>query len=133
MFKQVLMISLALAAGPALAQSGTSGDPERGAALFAENCAACHGTQAVGDGPMAATLATPPRDLTALTIDGAFPTARIVRSIDGRDIVLHGGPMPLFGNLLKDESAVVDDADGTPVFTSQPVLDIVSWLETIQE
>ena len=28
---------------------------------------------------------------------GVFPTARVVRSVDGRDLMLsHGGPMPLF-------------------------------------
>ncbi len=38
---------------------------ERGSALFAQNCAACHGPGAKGDGPGAAALSRPPADLTA--------------------------------------------------------------------
>jgi mono/diheme cytochrome c family protein len=36
-----------------------------GAALFAENCTACHGAEGRGDGSLAKTLAVPPADLTA--------------------------------------------------------------------
>jgi len=35
-----------------------------GKTLFAQNCAACHGAQAHGDGPIAKTLPIPPADLT---------------------------------------------------------------------
>ena len=35
-----------------------------GKTLFAQNCAACHGAQARGDGPIAKTLPIPPADLT---------------------------------------------------------------------
>lgn len=114
-------------------QAEEIGDAARGEQLFAQNCAACHGSEAQGDGPMAATLAKPPANLTVLGARAEFPTAKVTRTIDGRDLISHGGPMPLFGNLLKDRSAVVDDADGNPVFTSQPVLDIVVWLQTIQQ
>jgi putative copper export protein/mono/diheme cytochrome c family protein len=41
-----------------------------GRALFAEHCAACHGTQARGDGPAAKDLQPPPADLTAEHIYG---------------------------------------------------------------
>jgi len=37
----------------------------RGAALFAANCTACHGTDARGDGPLAPSLPLQPADLTA--------------------------------------------------------------------
>ena len=37
----------------------------QGAALFGPNCAACHGADGRGDGPLAHTLAVPPADLTA--------------------------------------------------------------------
>lgn len=37
----------------------------RGAALFPSNCAACHGADGRGDGPLAAKLPVPPADLTA--------------------------------------------------------------------
>ena len=37
---------------------------ERGAALFAANCAACHGEGGAGDGPLAASLPAPPANFT---------------------------------------------------------------------
>lgn len=37
----------------------------RGAALYPTHCAACHGAQGRGDGPLAKTLPVPPADLTA--------------------------------------------------------------------
>ncbi len=119
-----------LVAAPAGAQ-----DIQRGAELFQGHCAACHGADAQGAGPMTAVLEVSPPDLTTLASgeSAEFPTARVVRSIDGRDVILsHGGPMPLFGMLLEDESAVVDGEDGTPIITKQAVVDIASWLASIQ-
>ena len=37
---------------------------ERGAALFARNCASCHGETGAGDGPLADTLPAPPANFT---------------------------------------------------------------------
>ena len=42
-----------------------AGSITRGAALFAANCAMCHGAGARGDGPLAKSLPIPPADLTA--------------------------------------------------------------------
>ena len=115
---------------PILAQDG---DAERGRDLFARNCAVCHGDDATGGGPMTAILSVSPPDLTALSFDGlGFHPAEAARKIDGRDLISHGGPMPLFGSILEDRSAVLDDRAGTPVFTSAAVVDIVAWLESIQ-
>jgi len=41
-----------------------------GSAVFAANCATCHGEQGVGDGPAATGLEPPPADLT----DGTWTT-----------------------------------------------------------
>lgn len=120
----------------ALSQAAAAQDAARGAELFQGYCAACHGASATGDGPMRAVLSVDPPDLTRLAArnGGTFPEAEVVRSIDGRDVILsHGGPMPLFGNILRDESAVVDAEDGTPVITRAAVVDIAAWLASIQE
>lgn len=119
----------ALAASRSVALDG---DPVEGARHFAVNCSACHGTDAQGSGPMTDILSIAPPDLTQLQTGDAFPMADVVRKVDGRDLIGHGGPMPVFGAILEDKSAVVDDAFGTPVFTSQPVLDIATWLASIQ-
>ena len=55
--------SLQFQAGPQLRESTYNPDPDRGAALFKEHCANCHGAKGAGDGPMAKALAKPPRDL----------------------------------------------------------------------
>jgi mono/diheme cytochrome c family protein len=126
-----LLIALALLAGPAAAQ-----DAARGAELFAGHCAACHGAAAEGDGPMTAVLAVAPPDLTGLAAaeGGTFPMERVVRSVDGRSMILaHGGAMPLFGRILEGEGAVYDAADGTPVITKAAVLDIAAWLASRQD
>ncbi|RME45682.1 MAG: hypothetical protein D6796_10090, partial [Caldilineae bacterium] len=54
----------------------------RGAALWLENCAPCHGTTGAGDGPTAASLQFPPADFTdveaarARTLTGMFTTIK---------------------------------------------------------
>jgi mono/diheme cytochrome c family protein len=129
--RTMMVIGLALLAAPAAAQ-----DAGRGAELFRAHCAACHGIAAEGDGPMTEVLAVAPPDLTALAAAeaGAFPMERVVRSIDGRTMILsHGGAMPLFGTILGGEPAVFDAADGTPVITRVAVLDIAGWLAAIQD
>lgn len=126
--RQFLVPALLAAGSPGLGQ-----DVAAGRALFGTNCAACHGADAGGNGPMTEILSVSPPDLTALAEDGTFPMADVVRRIDGRDMLLaHGGPMPIFGYILEDRSSVIDDPDGTPIFTSRAVLDIAAWLETVQ-
>jgi mono/diheme cytochrome c family protein len=51
----VLALSVALAAC-----GGSDSDVSAGQALFEANCAMCHGTGALGDGPMAANLPVSP-------------------------------------------------------------------------
>jgi mono/diheme cytochrome c family protein len=126
-----ILLVLGLAALPAWAQ-----DMARGAELFAGHCAACHGAEAGGDGPMTQILAVAPPNLKGLAAaeGGDFPTERVVRAIDGRTLILsHGGPMPLFGMILGGDPAVIDAADGTPVITKAAVVDIAAWLAAIQE
>lgn len=127
-----LLVSLMLAAAPALAQDAVEGQQ-----LFATFCATCHGTAAQGGGPMAELLAISPPDLTALAAGngGVFPTERVVFTIDGRDLLTaHGGPMPLFGAFFEgDAVASVQAPSGQPVLTSQPVVDLVTWLESVQQ
>ena len=128
-----LTLALALASHCALPAVAQDADPVSGGNLFQQNCATCHGFEARGDGPMADILSIPPTDLTNLAGEEEFPTADVVRRIDGRDMLLaHGGPMPIFAYILEDRSAVIDDADGTPVFTSQAVLDIAAYIESLQ-
>lgn len=56
----VIALVTLLAAGAAFAA-----DLENGKMLYEAQCATCHGPEGKGDGPGAAALETPPRDLTA--------------------------------------------------------------------
>ncbi|MBY6200467.1 cytochrome c [Maritalea mobilis] len=126
-----LILAALLAATPVAAQ-----DAARGARLYAENCAVCHGAGLRGDGPMAEVLLVPPPDLTriAYRYEGNFPRAGIAWRIDGRDPILsHGGDMPLFGFVFSDMSEVLRTEGGQTVLTSSEVVDLVAFLESRQE
>ena len=122
-------------AGPALAQN-LAQDLADGQATYAQWCAVCHGAAAQGGGPMAPVLILQPTDLTRLAASngGTFPTLRVVMRIDGRDpLVSHGSPMPLFGPFFEGSSAEVIAPDGTRIPTSQPVANLVAWLQGVQQ
>jgi mono/diheme cytochrome c family protein len=74
----------------------------QGPALYTAYCAVCHGEDARGRGPMAASLKVAPPDLTRITArnHGAFPMARIQRIISGEESLPSGHgtrEMPLWG------------------------------------
>jgi mono/diheme cytochrome c family protein len=76
-----------------------------GSDVFKTYCAACHGQNAKGDGPLADNLRVRPPDLTLIAkrMGGTFPADRVRRIIDGRNPVKgHGGPdMPVWGDAFK--------------------------------
>lgn len=122
--------ALALAT-PALAQ-----DTFEGEALFQFYCATCHGTNATGNGPMSPSLVVAPSDLTTLAArnDGVFPTTRVVMRIDGRDpLVAHGSMMPVYGDFFEGTDAATKAETGQPIMTSRPIVDLLAYLETLQE
>ncbi len=53
-----------IAAFPVPLAPATAPDLGRAAALYAENCASCHGAQGAGDGPLARGMEPPPIDFT---------------------------------------------------------------------
>ncbi|MCT8160968.1 c-type cytochrome [Pseudoruegeria sp. SHC-113] len=117
-------------AGPLQAQ-----DMVEGHALYTDYCARCHGDKADGMGPLAASLNPQPSDLTALAAgnEGRFPVARVAARIDGRDpLVAHGSPMPVYGDFFEGQDAVIKAETGQPVFTSQPVVDLIAYLQSLQ-
>ncbi|MGZ2258115.1 c-type cytochrome [Roseobacter sp. A03A-229] len=125
-----------LAATLCLAHPLAAQDAAEGERLFRLHCAACHGAEAEGNGPMAPVLLIQPSDLTTLTdrYDNAFPTYRVVKRIDGRDpLVSHGSDMPVYGWFFEGTGVAVATESGQPVMTSQPVADLVAWLKTIQD
>lgn len=128
--RRAVLIALVVA-GPVAAQDDLSG-----ARMYQDMCAVCHGAGLRGDGPMAELLLVAPPDLTRIAqrYGGVFPRAGMAWKIDGRDPILsHGGDMPLFGFVFSDMSEVITSPGGQTVLTSPEVLDIVAYLESVQE
>lgn len=71
----------------------------KGAALYAENCAACHGASGRGDGPAAAGLPTRPADLTGAHLFAHSPGDLFWWIGHGRG----NGAMPGFGTILSPQ------------------------------
>ncbi len=121
----------AMCATPTLAQ-----DVSEGQDIYETYCAACHGIDADGRGPMSGIMTIQPTNLKRLTAenDGIFPAERVVRRIDGRDpLVAHGSPMPVFGDFFEGEFSSMQLPNGMPVLASTPVIDLTSYILAIQE
>jgi mono/diheme cytochrome c family protein len=127
---------LCLAAWPALADDALADvSADRGAALFADHCAGCHGAGAVGDGALARTLGLAAPDLTGLATraGGVFPLPRVVEVIEGRaPLPGHGTAMPAFGPMMTGVDAVVDGPGGDPVRADAGILSLAAWLASVQ-
>ena len=100
-----------------------------GSDLFYNNCAACHGTDGKGNGPMGQVLTIRPSNLTiiAKNTGGIFPAAKLYQLIDGRnpDIRGHGGPdMPVWGEVFA--------ARGSAASVNDRINALVKYIETLQ-
>ncbi|NOD61924.1 MULTISPECIES: cytochrome c [unclassified Ruegeria] len=134
MFKAKLGV-LVLSTSLATSQAVFAQDAKIGEELYMHYCATCHGIDATGQGPMASVLVVQPSDLTSLSGEGGvFPTARVVARIDGRDpLVSHGSPMPVYGPYFDGQDTSMKTPQGQPILTSQPIVDLVAYLETLQD
>jgi mono/diheme cytochrome c family protein len=78
-----------------------------GADLYRRHCAACHGPDARGGGPVAPSLKVAPPDLTTLArrAGGEFRESHVMAVIDGRYAVAAHGPreMPVWGAVFTEE------------------------------
>jgi len=95
---------------------------------FNRYCAACHGTDAKGTGPLAELLKNGAPDLTLIyrKYKGVFPFAMIIDVVEGQELTTaHGGrEMPVWGTAFRDE-----DNSGR---ARGRILDIVLYLNSIQ-
>jgi mono/diheme cytochrome c family protein len=113
MIRQVSVgiIALALSIGTAAAQAKIEKVPIKpvtasdGKQMFSSYCAVCHGAEAKGNGPAAASLTKTPADLTRISArnGGTFPAVKVQRYIQGLDeIPAHGTrDMPMWGDLFR--------------------------------
>lgn len=108
---------------------------ETGRAAFMEDCAACHGEDARGGGPMATDLRDLPPDLTRIAArhGGTFPRDYVMSVIDGYARGEHFSPaMPEFGAGDMGPIIIVEEVEGlgTPVPTR--LLALAEYLEAVQ-
>ncbi|OSQ51495.1 c-type cytochrome [Marivita geojedonensis] len=112
-------------------------DVDHGKSLFQTHCAACHGANAEGKGPLAGALLLQPADLTALAAGngGEFPLERVLKRIDGTDpLVSHGSPMPVYGLYFEGvANTPMKLPSGQPMLVSQPIADLVGYLQSLQK
>jgi len=120
MFKVGVWIAAVAFCGAPLWAQGTSKNPAevklivsiQGKDLFKSYCASCHGLDAKGKGPMAASLKVPPADLRRISIRNhdTFPLMRVEKIIAGEELTTgHGSSdMPVWGPIF---SRVTTDVD----------------------
>ena len=100
-----------------------------GKVLFREYCAACHGMDAKGNGPVADALQQHPTDLTQISThnNGKFPDDRVMRVLRGQEnIAAHGKQeMPAWAPTLYQMSSSLNLAQ-TQIFG------LLNYLERIQ-
>ncbi len=107
---------------PALNPSGSD--------LFRSYCATCHGPSGRGDGALSGQLRRMPPDLTKFTArnGGVFPSEKVRRIIDGRDVMAHGDrSMPVWGSVFSRERRGDDAAAAARIEA------LVTFLQSIQE
>ena len=107
---------------------------------YMNNCAACHGADAKGGGPVAAVLSIKPNDLTKISkkFSGKFPAEHIYKVIDGREMINpHGDTnMPVWGHRYmsvahKKAESVPHELD-TQALVFGRITSLVGYLESIQ-
>jgi mono/diheme cytochrome c family protein len=105
---------------------GFTQDADLGRTEYESSCAACHGKNGKGDGPVSGELRTQPPDLTLIAKKngGVFPSDVLYRIIDGRRTIrAHGNyEMPVWGSVfLSPEEAA-----------RKRIMAIIDYLKSIQ-
>ena len=132
-FAVLVAASLLLAGVRALAQADVEPDPASGEDLYRRYCSSCHGLDARGDGPVASALKQKPKDLTRIAErrGGVFPSAELVRIVDGRDVAMAHGTrdMPVWGKRFGEALTPGTAAETVRRGTAQLIVDYLSSLQ----
>ncbi|NLG76961.1 MAG: cytochrome c [Xanthomonadaceae bacterium] len=104
-----------------------------GEELYRRFCAACHGIEGRGDGPVASyfTVEVPDLTLIARRARGTFPRERVARIIDGRHIIgAHGTrTMPVWGEDFTRAELGNPDADEATELLIERLVEYVSQIQ----
>lgn len=127
------LVSSIVISGAAVAQDAVVGQAE-----FKMHCAACHGMEGRGDGPIGPLLKTPAPNLALISErnGGKFPFQKVYEIIDGTTVLAaHGSrDMPLWGvRYRKDAKPITPDQEViTSAQVEQRILSLVYYLGTLQ-
>lgn len=128
---------IAIAGLLACAPAGGPGAASSGAALYRQNCAACHGPTGAGGGAgaQARDLPLAPANLRGLAAanGGVFPTETVMATIHGYRGKDNAGLMPEFGPLLDGPDVIWTAPDGQEITTPSALLALTDYLETLQD
>lgn len=104
--------------------------PASGKEMFLSYCASCHGKDAKGSGPAAASLKSLPADLTTLAKrnGGKYPLERVTSVLRGQtNLVPHGDQeMPVWGPVFWRMS------QGHEVEVQQRIANLNKYIESLQ-
>ena len=131
--RSIAILASFLVFTPALlsAQTIRGADEDLGARLYFNHCAACHGQDGEGGGPVAATMhiAMPNLRSLAMRNDGRFPGEAVTSFIDGRETpAAHGErQMPIWGDIFR--GAEQGTAERTVRRRIDAVVNFVSMLQ----
>ncbi len=102
MAKMVVTFAIIVAVVASLESTASAQDFDAGQFEYRMGCAACHGADGKGMGPVGALFGKPPADLTVLAKknNGVFPFNSVYEVIDGRQVVIAHGTrdMPIWGD-----------------------------------
>lgn len=135
MTKTGYAVAVMMAAGLAGCAGSEDATADKGQSIYESFCVSCHGPSGQGDGPIADQLPSAPVDLSMLSAlnDGVFPAERVMTQVYGYPGRYHQGMMPEFGPVLSGPMVEWTSPQGETVLTPQPLLDLVTYLETLQE
>ncbi|SFG53344.1 Cytochrome C oxidase, cbb3-type, subunit III [Palleronia marisminoris] len=104
-----------------------------GEQVYQTQCAACHGAEGRGDGPLAQRLDRRPADLTQLADGDAFPRAHIMGYVDGYFRDDAGQVMPQFGpEMAAGQLVPYDIGDGILTPTPAALIRVADYVESLQ-
>jgi mono/diheme cytochrome c family protein len=96
-----------------LAPQALPAQEDLGARLYFNHCAACHGEDGEGGGPVATTMRVTMPNLRTLAMrnGGAFPADAVAAYIDGRELTAAHGDrqMPIWGDVFRGPGRGTDE------------------------
>jgi mono/diheme cytochrome c family protein len=132
---RALILTVAILGGAGLlAACAPEPIPSPGAAAYQDYCAICHGTRALGDGPLAAELEVPPPDLTRIAArnGGVFPMRAVADTVYGYEGKHTADLMPEFSPLLDGPDVAVPAPHGGDEVMPVRLAEVVTYLQSLQ-